>query len=71
MVEGKVDNAVVYVNSETDFGRLWIGRMFIVRYKSAILIWKRDIDDRSIEYTIHFKIYLQILIDLCDLVVKP
>jgi hypothetical protein len=56
MVEGKSDNAVTYVNSETGFGRLRI----VMGVDRLIYISDTDIEDGHQKHTIQHPIYIQI-----------
>jgi len=71
MVEGKDDQAVAYVNSETGFGSLRI----VKGLDRLIYISDTDTEEghrsHSIKNTIYLKIHLRMPIDLLDLEVWP
>ena len=71
MVEGKDDEAVMYVNSEAGFGSLRI----VKGVDRLIYISDTHMEEEhrysTIKQTIYIEIYLPIAIDLLDLEVKP
>jgi len=71
MVEGKNDVVVIYVNSETGCDSLRIvqsvDRLIYISDTDMQKGYRKPIT----EYTIYIKNYLQILIDLLNLEVKP